>query len=169
MNDAHPRLQYQTLMLACRVPRAVRCVERRHPSFLCVKGYLKLNMPPSKMADILWPDTKRNSSSGRAVWDPMHKRVKCLEEKSNTALVTQSQYTFEFPYDPSPVPPCELVMLHTMRKDHDDTHVIASTSVDAFHYSKTNGKRRGQVCERYSVTGHASSGRRGQVHTQECS
>jgi hypothetical protein len=64
---------------------------------------------------------------------------------AETAIVTQSQYTFEFPYEPSPVPPCELVMLHTMRKDHDDTHVICSTSVDAYHYSKTNGKRRGQV------------------------
>lgn len=112
---------------------------------MCVKGYLKFNMSPERIVAILWPETKKNSSTGRAVWDPMHKRVKCLEEKSDSAVVTQSLYTFAFPYDPSPVPPCELVMLHTMRKDHDGTHVIASTSVNADRYTKSTGKRRGQV------------------------
>ena len=124
------------------------CLRHRHPEFLCVKGYLRFNMPPHQIADVLWPETKKNNSMGRAVWDPMHKHVKCLDEKSDTAVVTRSLYTFEFPYEPSVVPPCELVMLHTLRKDHDDTHVLASTSIDAYHYSKTNAKRRGQVCAR---------------------
>ena len=138
-----------------------------NPEYLCVKGYLKFAVPPKTISDCLWPESKTNKPGGRAVWDPLHKKVKLLEElgRKGDTVVTQSQYVFEFPYEPSPVPPCELILLHTLRKvrgcpplspavvvltasavqDHDGTHVITQTSVDPSKYSKGKGKNRGQV------------------------
>ena len=88
-----------------------------NPEYLCVKGYLKFAVPPKTISDCLWPESKTNKPGGRAVWDPLHKKVKLLEElgRKGDTLVTQSQYVFEFPYEPSPVPPCELILLHTLR------------------------------------------------------
>ena len=89
-----------------------------NPEYLCVKGYLKFAVPPKTISDCLWPESKTNKPGGRAVWDPLHKKVKLLEElgRKGDTVVTQSQYVFEFPYEPSPVPPCELILLHTLRK-----------------------------------------------------
>ena len=46
------------------------------PQFLCVKGYLKFNMSPSKIAAILWPETKSNRPTG--VGSQAMRRYRCI-------------------------------------------------------------------------------------------
>ena len=52
-----------------------------------------------------------------------------LEKFDEQNMVSHSALDFEFPYKTGRPPACNLLLAHTLRKDHDETAVLASASI----------------------------------------
>jgi hypothetical protein len=130
------------------------------PEYLCVKGYSKYAVPTDVVAAGTPPPLLSTLSEQflglmcapgvlaalwnfkhREEWDPLFENGRVLLpnpsrgegaplDATTPNVLTQSVYNMPYPYVPNPIPPTELILVHTYRKDHDETIVCCSASVD---------------------------------------